>query len=266
MRAQVQGATRTLLLGNASNADADAVAAFMLGVFSAQVTDAVAGNLAAQGATGGVENLKDLAADPNAPCTPLAPQATCTPDNPAQPTMTLFDAWANLASGDPRNEARAAIARGQVVFNTRGCPACHATDNLGNHPNPTFFRRLRTDSIPLMQALAQQDARVQPLLERVQQLPEYCLRPNSTISTDSCGTVAGDVMTTDPGRALVTGLIADVGLFKPPVLRNLAARAPYFHNGAAETIDDLINFYNARFNLGLTPEQHDDLAAFLNAL
>ena len=50
--------------------------------------------------------------------------------------------------------------------------------------------------------------------------------------------------TTDPGRALVTGLCADLGGFKPPILRGLATRAPYFHNGAAESIEDVVNFYD----------------------
>ena len=72
--------------------------------------------------------------------------------------------------------------------------------------------------------------------------------------------------TTDPGRALVTGLILDVGKFKPPILRDLPARAPFFHNGAAETLDDVVNFYNAKFDLHLTDQEHTDLVAFLSVL
>ncbi len=65
---------------------------------------------------------------------------------------------------------------------------------------------------------------------------------------------------------MVTGKIANVGAFKPPILRNVAVRCPCFHNGAAETLDDLVNFYNARFQIGLTQQQHDDLVAFLGSL
>ena len=97
-------------------------------------------------------------------------------------------------------------------------------------------------------------------------LPEYCLRPASSTSTTPCGSDPGDVKTTDPGRALVTGNILDVGKFKPPILRNLTVRAPFFHNGAAETLDDVVNFYNAKFDLHLTDPEHDDLVAFLRAL
>jgi cytochrome c peroxidase len=64
----------------------------------------------------------------------------------------------------------------------------------------------------------------------------------------------------------VTGHLADVGKFKPPVLRGLAARSPYFHAAAAEEIDDLVNFYAARFQIGLSDQDRLDLIAFLESL
>ena len=71
---------------------------------------------------------------------------------------------------------------------------------------------------------------------------------------------------TDLGRALISGKCADIGKVKGPVLRGLAARAPYFHNGGAATLDDAVEFYNQRFNLSLTQQQKADLAAFLKSL
>jgi cytochrome c peroxidase len=71
---------------------------------------------------------------------------------------------------------------------------------------------------------------------------------------------------TDPGRALITGKFADIGKFKGPVLRGLAARAPYFHNGSAATLSDVIEFYNDRFGTGITGQDKADLIAFLNTL
>jgi cytochrome c peroxidase len=71
---------------------------------------------------------------------------------------------------------------------------------------------------------------------------------------------------TDLGRALICGKCADIGKVKGPVLRGLAARAPYFHNGGAATLDDAVEFYNQRFNLSLTQQQKTDLALFLKAL
>ena len=53
---------------------------------------------------------------------------------------------------------------------------------------------------------------------------------------------------------------------KGPILRGLAARAPYFHNGAAATLRDVVEFYNERFDMGLSEEQKGQLEAFLKAL
>ena len=71
---------------------------------------------------------------------------------------------------------------------------------------------------------------------------------------------------TDIGRAMITGNCADIGKFKGPILRGLAARAPYFHNGSAATLEDVVEFYDQRFGIGLTAQQKSDLVAFLNAL
>src|SRR5207249_1286172 len=161
-----------------------------------------------------------LAVDPTAPCTPLAPPTTCTPITPENPnTMTLFDSWANLSSKSAINAARAAIARGQEVFNTVNlnvpadlqipgftgnvahCGTCHATSNIGNNPSSTFFVRLGIDSPDILTALAAQDPRIDSTLERLQTLPVYCLRPTSnptSFSASPCGNDPGDVTTTDP--------------------------------------------------------------------
>jgi len=73
------------------------------------------------------------------------------------------------------------------------------------------------------------------------------------------------VLTTDPGRALVTGKCADIGKTKGPILRGLAARAPYFNNGSGATLTDVVNFYDKRFSIGLTAQEKADLAAALSA-
>jgi cytochrome c peroxidase len=74
------------------------------------------------------------------------------------------------------------------------------------------------------------------------------------------------IFTTDPGKGLISGLCSDVSRTKGPVLRGLAARAPYFHNGAAQNLDQLVNFYNQRFQMNLTNEEKQQLIAFLNSL
>jgi cytochrome c peroxidase len=74
------------------------------------------------------------------------------------------------------------------------------------------------------------------------------------------------VQSTDPGLAMITGRCADISKIKNPILRGLAARAPYFHNGSAATLSDVVNFYDRRFNMNLDLQQKTDLAAFLSTL
>src|SRR6516225_736013 len=47
---------------------------------------------------------------------------------------------------------------------------------------------------------------------------------------------------TDPCRATITGMCADIPKSKGRCLRGLAGRPPYFHNGAAPTVDDVVEF------------------------
>jgi cytochrome c peroxidase len=92
---------------------------------------------------------------------------------------------------------------------------------------------------------------------RTPDMPLYTLRNLAT----------GEVRkTTDPGRALLTGKWKDIGKFKGPVLRGLAARAPYFHNGLAADLGQAVDFYNTRFAIGFTDQEKADLVAFLEAL
>ena len=75
-----------------------------------------------------------------------------------------------------------------------------------------------------------------------------------------------EVYTSDPGKALISGFCSDLMRVKGPILRGLSARAPYFHNGAAASLTEVINFYNERFEMGLTEEQKRQLLAFLRSL
>jgi cytochrome c peroxidase len=71
---------------------------------------------------------------------------------------------------------------------------------------------------------------------------------------------------TDLGKALISGKCADVGKVKGPILRGLAGRAPYFHNGSASAFEDVVNFYDQRFAIGFTDQEKADLGAFLKTL
>jgi mono/diheme cytochrome c family protein len=53
--------------------------------------------------------------------------------------------------------------------------------------------------------------------------------------------------TSDPGRMLLTGQPADVGVMDVTQLRGIGRTAPYFHNNSAATLDDVLDHYVAFF-------------------
>jgi hypothetical protein len=231
---------------------------FEMSLTTAQIQDDLAGRLNGDDAIGGPRVLANqhfyigindaLGADP-----------TRINFNPK--AITLFDAWASSDDHSRRGQARMAIARGEILFNTMPititgvaglndapgmemiqghCSTCHNTPNVGNH----------SVSAPL-------NIGISDASQRTPDMPLYTLTNIYTGET---------TQTTDPGLALITGKWEDIGKFKGPILRGLAARAPYFHNGSAATLDDAIDFYNTRFNIGITPQQKHDLVAFLSSL
>ena len=265
------------------------IVGFELGLFSAQVSDAEAGLLGARGAYGGPLNLAgqlyypgindSLGADPSGAAF-----------NPV--SMTLFAAWANLNDNDGnfiemyRDEQRRKIAAGATLFNsapvqisnvrglndnaalgkpstfTGNCTTCHDTPNIGNHSFPLPLDIGTGHSVlPGVEPDPNIAAGLTAL--SVPDLPVYlingCPNPFNPGQPES-------FYTTDPGKALISGLCSDFNRGKGPILRGLAARAPYFHNGAAANLDELVNFYNQRFQMNLTEEQKEDLVAFLNSL
>ncbi len=48
--------------------------------------------------------------------------------------------------------------------------------------------------------------------------------------------------------------------------RGLAARAPYFSNGSAATLRELVDFYDRRFDMKLSETEKQDLVNFLSVL
>ena len=120
------------------------------------------------------------------------------------------------------------------------CTTCHNTPNVGNH------------SVPLAIDIGLNDP-----ARRTPEMPLFLLVNKTTNAT---------LLTMDPGRALITGKWKDIGKTKGPILRALSGRAPYFHNGSAATLGEAVDFYQSRFNLGLTPQEKTDLVAFLESL
>ena len=216
---------------------------FETSLFTAQSADNLAGSLTAKGARGGPIFLSRQTFFPG-----------INPDG--SNVFTLYSSWAGLDGSTPAAQ-RGSIARGEMLFNNRPmrifdvsgfndvrgqdtvfgtCGTCHNAPNVGSsssfNPMNIGTASLRTD------------------------LPAYTF-----LCTD--GT---QVLASDPGRALITGKCADIGKFKVPSMRGLPARAPYFHDGSAATLLQVIDFYDQRFGMLLSQEEKADLVAFMNSL
>ena len=81
----------------------------------------------------------------------------------------------------------------------------------------------------------------------------------------------------DMGRYAIKPVAAMKGAFKTPTLRDVARTAPYFHDGSAATLSDVVDFYangglaKANLSLNMKPLELDakekqSLVAFLEAL
>ena len=273
-----------------SAAEQKQIVDFEMSLFSAQAVGRGVGRLDAHAAKSG---LIPLASQPffismNSSVHFLLPQFE-QPGGLAAPgdgqftsaIFDIFDAWASLPSTNPR----AAVARGQAIFNSKPisitgvaginddlsaggllaggissiegtCGTCHDTPNIGNHSFPTpldIGTGERDPSNPSVN-LGGLDVSYLPTLT-------VCKKdPATGLPTNACKT------TTDLGQGLIDGVFDHVGKIKGPILRGLSARAPYFHNGSAETLSDVVQFYQNRFGFVLTPQEKSDLVAFLAAL
>jgi len=79
------------------------------------------------------------------------------------------------------------------------------------------------------------------------------------------------------GRFLISGNTLDVGAFRTPSLRNVELTAPYFHDGSAATLEDVVRYYIKGGNqnpnrdwqlepVSLNDEEQRNLVEFLKAL
>jgi hypothetical protein len=238
------------------------------GIFAAQILDSEAGSLADRVGGGPAALFRQLARFFIGVNDPIGGNPTGASFSPE--VFRLYGAWNGPPGKSRGGLARSAIARGEQVFNTNRieitgvaglndvlnqpriegfCGTCHDTPNVGNH----------SVKAPLDIGVADAGKSSPPALD-IAALPVFTLWCTS-------GPLAGRLFeVTDPGRALITGQCADIGKLKGPVLRGLAARAPYFHNGSAASLGDVVEFYDRRFGIGLSDREKADLTAFLNAL
>jgi hypothetical protein len=191
-------------------------------------------------------------------------------DNNYDPVFGLFDSWKG------KDFYRASIARGADIFMNRQfwlrdathinsiglgnplkrtCATCHNAQMTGqdlsagwvdvgttNYPTWTEPSTWAGSSeLPVFKITCSKDADPHPYLGRV-------------------------IYTTDPGRALISGRCVDVGSIVMQQLRGLSARAPYFANGSAKDLREVVDFYDRRFDMKLSESEKNDLVNFLGAL
>jgi cytochrome c peroxidase len=221
-----------------------AIVDFETSIYTAQLWDDEVGWLTADGAAGGAAALSRL------------PFSIGNNEPVTQPAFDLFTSWQTS-----RHQARAKVRRGEALFNTRAfpvrnvrglndelgqpevqatCATCHSSPNVGGHAVMRMF-----------------DLGISSARRRAPEQPLYTLRHRET---------GEEIQTTDPGRALISGRWRDVNRFKVPLLRSLAPRPPYFHDGSAPTLRDVVDFYDRRFQMELTEQEKEDLTAFLRVL
>lgn len=68
------------------------------------------------------------------------------------------------------------------------------------------------------------------------------------------------------GQDPTAALRSVTGKYRTTPLRGLQQHPPYFHNGSAATLDDVVTHYNTLMNLGLTTQQRADLVQYLKTL
>jgi hypothetical protein len=188
------------------------------------------------------------------------------------PVFKSFAVWKAAAPGETQQQRafRASAARGFDIFfarpfwirdtqhiNTVGlgnpakrtCATCHNTSLTGQDLSAGWVDLGTANS---------------PWASDAPDLPMFKVTCNADATPH---TFLGRVIYThDPGRALVTGRCIDVGSIVMQQFRGLSARAPYFSNGSARNLRELVDFYDRRFNIGFAEQEKQDLINFLSVL
>jgi hypothetical protein len=229
-------------------------------VYVAQMRDAEGGELVVAGGPTGLGPVS-VSGEPGS----LLSNAT-------HPVFRSFEMW----KGEDASAFRQSVARGNDIFMKRSfwvrnvahftsigsgnpakrtCSTCHNTVMAGNDHAPGWMD-LGTANYPTWT-----EAKVG---EQGTELPVFRLTCRSEARPHPyLGRV---IYSSDPGRALITGLCADIGAITAQQLRGLAARAPYFANGSAKNLMEVVDYYDRRFDMRLSSQEKQDLVNFLRVL
>jgi cytochrome c peroxidase len=176
--------------------------------------------------------------------------------------QVAFDSPFDRYLAGDENALDAGQKRGWALFNGRGrCVSCH-----GLSPTRPSFSDDKFHNIGVA--------------AHKQNFATLAKKGLETLQRGSAEAVDRAALETDLselGRFLVTKQAADIGAFKTSGLRNTMVTAPYFHDGSADTLWDVLDHYNKGGvqnpyldggieRLGLSEAEIDDLVAFLASL
>jgi hypothetical protein len=189
------------------------------------------------------------------------------------PVFFDFESWkaSNNDISSENAEFRASVARGYEIFferpmwisdvswfnsigmgnpYKRACAICHSVHLAGNDISPGVMdigvnnlatQVMGSPKLPVFKVTCSEDAPPHPYLGR-------------------------EILTTDPGYALVSGKCIDVGSLVMQQMRGIASRAPYFSNGSAKDLAEVVEFYDLRFDMQMSEQEKTDLVNFMSVL
>lgn len=193
-------------------------------------------------------------------------------DNYTTPVFLFFDKWKRALDArlNPQEAFRASVARGADVFFSRPfwiSDAMHInTVGLGNPAKRTCAtcHNMHMTAMDLTAGWMDLGTTNLPWANESPELPLFKVTCHKDLPPHPfLGRV---IYTHDPGRALISGKCNDVGTIVMQQFRGLSARAPYFSNGSALTLRELVDFYDRRFNIRFSEQEKQDLVNFLSVL
>jgi cytochrome c peroxidase len=177
-----------------------------------------------------------------------------------------FDRW---RYGGDENALTESQKRGFELFINKGrCVSCHVMEQTQALFTDNLFHNVGVG--------------INDIQDEVPELATEFLKAEATASEVDVQ-VLTDKRTSELGRFAITRGFDDLGSFKTPTLRNIAATGPYMHDGSLETLRDVVVHYNnggvteegnpindflsgGIRPLDLSDEEIDDLVAFMEAL
>ena len=262
--------THLQMVDGMSKEQIDRIRAFEDQIWAAQVHDEVAGDLTSGAGSkyAGPENLANG-------------DIGFLGNNITRWVFPLDAEWGEKQPGltDAQNERRASIRRGQQIFhfrtfwikdsmhlNTVGlgnpvkrtCATCHGMHMTGLD-TANGWMDIGTTNLPWAK-----EEPLNPWNDREEQMPLFKITCRPDVAPHPfLGRV---IYTQDPGRALISGKCNDVGTIVMQQFRAVASRAPYFSNGSAANLRELIDFYDRRYAIGYTEREKRDLENFMGTL